>query len=182
MDGTRTSAQAPLDRLCSALSANLATAGGPTSVASLLAEYASAEGDWRDCARFVESAYTRNLIYKDEHYELLALCWSAGQESPIHNHMGQRCWMGVLEGRVEEVQYDHPAGEGPLVEKGTRTFEPGQVAFISDEIGLHLVRPADGRPAVSLHLYARPFATCRGYDPATGAERELALSYHSVRS
>ncbi len=30
--------------------------------------------------------YTRNLIYKDERFELMALCWDKGQVSRIHNH------------------------------------------------------------------------------------------------
>ncbi|MAF64552.1 MAG: hypothetical protein CMJ84_02680 [Planctomycetes bacterium] len=183
MDDQQIRSEAPLDHLCTALSAALEDGGeGAAELTPLLAAYAVGEEDWRACARFVEGGYTRNLLFRDERYELLALCWSPGQESPIHNHMGQRCWMGVLEGRIEEVQYQPPTGEGPLVEKGLRVFEPGQVAFITDEIGLHLVRPADGSPAVSLHLYSRPFEFCRGYDSATGVERELALSYHSVRS
>ena len=32
------------------------------------------------------SFYTRNLIYKDERFEMLAICWEAGQQSTIHNH------------------------------------------------------------------------------------------------
>ena len=31
-----------------------------------------------------------------------------GQRSPIHDHSHQRCWMGVLDGRVKEA-----AGQGP---------------------------------------------------------------------
>jgi cysteine dioxygenase len=182
MDGEATMSGQPLDLLCAALSAEFRRDGGVGGVATLLGNYAASEVDWKASAHFAEDLYTRNLIFKDERYELLALCWSPGQESPIHNHMGQRCWMGVLEGRIEEVQYGHPSGSGPLVETGVKVFEPGQVAFISDEIGLHLVRPVGGRSAVSLHLYSRPFETCRGYDPETGVERELTLSYHSIRS
>ncbi|MCA1608451.1 MAG: hypothetical protein LC730_03200, partial [Acidobacteria bacterium] len=37
--------------------------------------------------------YTRNLIYKDERFELMAVCWEPGQVSRIHNHFDQRCWM-----------------------------------------------------------------------------------------
>ena len=30
--------------------------------------------------------YTRNLIYKDDRFEMMAICWEKGQVSRIHNH------------------------------------------------------------------------------------------------
>src|SRR5215203_2106434 len=39
--------------------------------------------------------YTLNLIYKDDRFEMLAVCWEKGQVSRIHNHSEQRCWMTV---------------------------------------------------------------------------------------
>ena len=36
---------------------------------------------------FWDSArYTRNLIYRDQFFEVLALCWRVGQKTPIHSH------------------------------------------------------------------------------------------------
>src|SRR5687768_11479706 len=73
------------------------------AVASLLAKYALAHQDWREWALFDSECYTRNLVHHEEQFELLLLCWGAGQKSPIHNHEGQRCWMAVLEGGVTET-------------------------------------------------------------------------------
>jgi hypothetical protein len=42
--------------------------------------------------------YTRNLIDKTENYALMAICWEKGQNSSIHNHQDQNCWMAVLMG------------------------------------------------------------------------------------
>jgi hypothetical protein len=42
---------------------------------------------------YANSHYTRNLIYKCELFEILAICWNVGQVSRIHNHRGQNCWM-----------------------------------------------------------------------------------------
>ena len=47
-----------------------------------------------------EKFYTRNLIYKDERFELMALCWNKGQVSKIHNHADQMCWMTVPVGKL----------------------------------------------------------------------------------
>ncbi len=47
-----------------------------------------------------EKFYTRNLIYKDERFELMVLCWEKGQVSRVHNHSEQRCWMTVPLGKL----------------------------------------------------------------------------------
>ena len=47
-----------------------------------------------------ERCYTRNLIYKDARFELMAICWEKGQTSRVHNHAEQRCWMTVPLGKL----------------------------------------------------------------------------------
>ena len=49
---------------------------------------------------FSEAQYTRNLIFKNYLFELIALCWNAGQASNVHNHAGQNCWMTIPVGRI----------------------------------------------------------------------------------
>src|SRR6201998_3497217 len=44
--------------------------------------------------------YTRNLIDKTPLYELIAICWEIGQNSYVHNHRDQNCWMAVPIGRL----------------------------------------------------------------------------------
>ncbi len=72
-------------------------------VARMLSTYAAEHEDWRRFALFDPDVYTRNLIGRTEHYEMLLLCWNVGQKSPIHNHAGQNCWMAVMEGQVQET-------------------------------------------------------------------------------
>ena len=155
---------------------------GP-KVAQILSEYARAQRDWSEYARFTTGGYTRNLVARNEWFELLLLCWEKGQESPIHNHAGQNCWMAVLEGDIEEVQFDAPRVAAPhsLVPRGSKLLQPGKVAFINDDIALHLVRPAHGRRGVSLHLYSRPIEVCQVYDPETGRVGDRRMGYHSIR-
>ena len=49
---------------------------------------------------YAKSHYTRNLIYKCEFFEVLAICWNVGQVSRIHNHRDQNCWMVTPIGRL----------------------------------------------------------------------------------
>jgi cysteine dioxygenase len=172
-----------LDRLVSALEECFAGSPKGPGAAALLAGYAAAEDDWRRLARWSETRYTRNLVAHRADFELLLLCWGPGQESPIHNHENQNCWMGVLDGEIEEVQYAFPRPEqsGPLDALRSRVCAVGQVAFIRDEIGLHLVRGYQGQPGVSLHLYAAPYEACNVYCPQTGRVERVRLGYHSVR-
>lgn len=151
-------------------------------VARILGEYTSGHDDWRRYALFDPEYYTRNLVARNEHYEMLILCWNPGQESPIHNHAGQNCWMAILDGRMEETLFSFPHGRtaGPLTARKSRIYEPGQVAFINDDIALHRVRPVAGSRGISLHLYAKPIDVCMVYEESSGRVVESRLVYHSV--
>jgi len=151
-------------------------------VAHILSSYAAEHADWRRFALFDPEFYTRNLIGRTEHYEMLLLCWNVGQKSPIHNHAGQNCWMAVMEGEIQETLYTpQPGGApGPLQAGSSRLYVPGRVAFINDDIALHRVQPAEGTRGISLHLYSKPIDVCNVYDEATGRVVESRLVYHSI--
>lgn len=172
---------ATLTTLCRELTREFERDERGSGVAKLLAAYARAGDDWRSCEHYRASCYTRNLVFRDATYELLLLCWGAGQSSPVHNHMDQNCWMAVLDGRIEEVQFACPEGatSGELRQCRALSYERGEVAYISDDIGIHLVRPMQ-RAGVSLHLYSRPYDVCKVYDLATGVESIKALTYDSI--
>ncbi len=91
--------------------------------------------------------------------------------------------MAVLDGDVEELRYRMPeAGTGALDPHEAKVYGVGQVAFIHDDIGLHLVRSAQrDRPAVSLHLYAAPYDACNCYCPETGHITRTKLVNYSER-
>jgi cysteine dioxygenase len=168
-----------MDGLVEQLDRELARDPRGGQVAALLEGYAGVAADWRPYALFDPRTYARNLVRASEVYELLVICWQAGQASPIHDHQGQRCWMAVLEGTIEETLYREPAGRGPLIRGPVRCYGRGSVAFITDDMGLHEIRPVGG-PAVSLHLYSRPIRECRIFDRDSGEVTERALVYHSV--
>ena len=172
----------PIHELQQELVAEFARDPRGRGVAKLLAAYAAAHDDWRAYALESDGGYTRNLVARTEAFELIVLCWRAGQESPIHCHAGQHCWMAVIDGEFEEVQYDAPADvrPGPLQPVSSRSYGRGKVAYIHDDIALHIVRPKAGGSGCSLHLYSRPIDTCRIYDPRSGAVQTKTMSYHSV--
>ncbi|MEZ5428491.1 MAG: cysteine dioxygenase family protein [Pyrinomonadaceae bacterium] len=131
--------------------------------------------------------YTRNLIYKDERFELMALCWEKGQVSRIHNHADQMCWMTVPAGRLRgqnfrAVEIDEARGFCKLEE--TETFELSDclAAKVELEEPIHQILnlPEFDERAVSLHIYSKPFQTCLSYCCETDTFREVSLFYTSV--
>ena len=62
---------------------------------------------WRD------SFYTRNLIYRDELFEVMTICWSPGQKTAIHTHNGQLGWMTVAQGEIVTHEYKHERCNAP---------------------------------------------------------------------
>ena len=131
--------------------------------------------------------YTRNLIYKDERFEMMAICWESGQVSRVHNHCEQRCWMTVPIGRlkgqnfaVEEI--DESKGYCKL--KETDSFELAECLTAKVELEqpihqiLNLSDYADR--AVSIHIYSRPFDHCISYCRDTDTFKDVKLFYTSV--
>ncbi len=171
-----------IDVLAAAIESDLTRDPKGPRVAESIAKYALTHQDWRDFALFDQASYTRNLVCKTERFEMLLLCWSPGQVTPIHNHEGQRCWMGVLDGRVEETLFHLPSPANPkLSSADSKRHDRGTVAFISDDIAWHRIAQVGAERAVSLHLYSRPIARCRVFDPATNALDWRTLGLHSTR-
>ena len=118
--------------------------------------------------------YTRSLIYRNDLFQVLVLCWNVGQASPVHDHAGQRCWMSLPQGRLEITNYSFKHGkelefiDAEIVGKNESDVHVDQCCSVHQIAN----RCAWCEPAVSLHVYSRPFDSCYIYDLATG-KREL---------
>jgi cysteine dioxygenase len=171
-----------LDTLVAALEACFAADPRGSEAASLLERYAAECNDWQEYTFFEDSHYTRNLIARNQQFELMLLCWSRGQVSPIHNHEGQNCWAAVVDGPLEETRYKAaPPGQAPPRVGDVMRCEQGDVSFIRDDIALHVVGAGQEKPAVTLHLYAKPYDACNVYCQETGQVTRKRLTYDSVR-
>lgn len=138
---------------------------------------------------FSKKFYTRNLIFKNDLFELMALCWQPGQVSRIHNHSGQNCWMAIPFGKLQ-IQ-DFQLLESDLATNFCR-IEPAK-AFVIDSrvpvaevdagIPVHQVSNLDKFQtcSVSLHIYSKPFERCLVYTPRKNLVEEVNLYYTSIR-
>ena len=135
---------------------------------------------------FSKDHYTRNLIFKNDLFALIAVCWEKGQGSQIHNHQNQNCWMTIPMGRLL-VQNFRVVDQNEV--SGYCRLEP------SDTVEIHQLLPAEVDPAepvhrvlnlakfderaVSLHIYSRPFERCLVYSLETNQYEEIPLHYTS---
>jgi cysteine dioxygenase len=135
---------------------------------------------------FSKSQYTRNLIFKNELFELMAVCWDIGQISRIHNHSDQRCWMTMPIGRLRVQNFrvvvqDDKTGYCQL--KPTEVFNIQRLspAKVDPAEPVHQVfNPVEfNERAVSLHIYSKPYNRCLVYSRSKSEYRELTLSYTS---
>jgi len=125
-------------------------------------------------------SYTRNCIYRDAHFELIVICWERGQETAIHGHDGEDCWVYLLEGEMEEVYFSTDTNK-PLQEISSRKIIPQQLTFMNDTMGFHRLKNSNGGKSVSLHVYAKPIEHCVYYDENSKQFLKKTLTYDSLK-
>ena len=74
-------------------------------VSEYLNNYSISNKNLDDYVHFKDEKYCRNLIYKEDDFEILLVCWKAGQVAPIHGHEGEKCWMRVESGALRVSNY-----------------------------------------------------------------------------
>lgn len=134
-----------------------------------------------------ENFYTRNLVHKDQRFELMVICWEQGQVSRVHNHSGQKCWMTVPVGRLRGQNFsiaeiDESRGFCKLVETETFDLSDCLAAKVELEEPVHQVLnlPEFAERAVSVHIYSKPYDRCLSYCRDTDTFKEVPLFYTSI--
>lgn len=139
----------------------------------------------RRYAAWSDERYTRHLIYRDELFEILMLCWRPGQRTPVHTHNGQLGWATVALGELEVVNYqwhgcDRPENQnvvgidclsgGQKVDVrpigGARAPVGGPVATVTKNQSIHQIScpPDVTENSASIHIYSRPIDSCVAFD------------------
>lgn len=131
--------------------------------------------------------YTRNLIFKNERFEMMAICWNKGQVSKIHNHANQMCWMtvpvGTLRGQnFRAVEIDEARSFCKLEETDQFNLSDCLTAKVELEEPIHQILnlPEFDERAVSLHIYSKPFDKCLAYCKESDTFKEIQMFYTSV--
>lgn len=128
---------------------------------SMMQRLEVSEADLGDAVSFSERGYRRNLLCRGEGYEVLVLCWSPGQSSPIHDHAQSTCGVKVISGEATETRYEHDAC-GYLHPVATERFPEGSAAG-SQDADIHEIGNCTEESLVTLHVYSPPLGAMRTY-------------------
>ena len=135
---------------------------------------------------YCRTHYTRNLIFKCDLFEVIAICWEVGQVSRIHNHRGQNCWMAVPIGRLRVQNFrvdERNAARGTcrLVPSDFYDMDPDHPGTVQPEEPVHQVLnlPEFGQRATTIHIYSKPYSSCEVYSLDKGTYMDVQLYYSS---
>ena len=135
---------------------------------------------------FSKGSYTRNLIFKNEVFECMAICWEIGQHSRVHNHREQNCWMSVPVGRlrVQNYRVDHrdtSRGTCKIVPTDIYEMDAAHPCYVDPLEPVHEVLNSTefNQRAVSIHVYSKPFDHCEVYLRDQGTYSDVPLFYTS---
>lgn len=112
-------------------------------------------------ATWSSKTYTRNCLYRDQNLELILICWEPKQETSIHNHGGEECWLGICDGVIEEQHFIQEGKSLKLIQ--SENLVEGKVSYMNDKLGIHKLKNSTKKRAMSLHLYAKPIDQCEFY-------------------
>ena len=129
-------------------------------------------------SHFSKNNYTRNMIYKDSNFEVLLICWSAGQMAPIHGHEGEKCWFKILSGSLEILNYEIESTK-PLKLKQLEKIN-ASTGYLDGPADIHAINNCYKEPVKTLHVYAKPYDSCDIYDLKTNQIRRLKMNYYGI--
>ena len=151
---------------------------------SLVGRAEIAGEELRPYVKFRPGTYVRTRVLRNEHAELLVLCWKPGHYTSIHDHNGSYSVIRVLSGRMHETIYDYDPERG-LREGESHAWGAGHVT-VADIPDIHRIGNAEGggEDLITLHCYSPPFDVIRTYrlgSAETGTlrpepAREIAVS------
>ena len=112
-------------------------------------------------------------------FELVLLCWKAGQITPIHDHGGEECWVKIIDGEFKEVIYQLDDAEELKMVKSA-VAKTNDITYMIDFMGFHSLENLSDKKSMSLHLYAKPIRSCNSYDEESGKLINRELVYTTV--
>lgn len=149
-----------------------------TDYDQLLDDFDFSTIDFKPYQSWSSEKYTRNCLFKNVNFELILLCWEHGQETAIHGHDGEDCWVYLLEGGMEEVFYNI-GDDNKLIAYSSQIVVPNQVTFMNDNQGFHKLKNDVYGRSVSLHLYAKPIQNCQSFDEKSQQFVKRSLNFDS---
>jgi cysteine dioxygenase len=102
-----------------------------------------------------DNKYTRVVISKDEHLEVVVICFGPGQTSTVHDHQGSNCVIRVVDGKILETLFKE--NNDSLEKISSHYINKGEVSGL-DGVAVHQISNISKKGTVLLNFYSPPFA------------------------
>ena len=103
--------------------------------------------------------FQKNLVHRDEQFEMFLINWPVNYEGKIHNHAKNGCLLKVLKGTLQESIY-----LPNLDLQDIKIREKGNISYLDDSIGYHHIKNNNFNNSISLHIYSPPYHQTEYYD------------------
>jgi len=142
------------------------------AVAATLEAMISPDADWlpEDCLTPCDDHYARNLVYRDPEgrYSVIAMVWSNGQGTPIHDHGGLWVVECVYRGRIQVETFD----KDRQIDDKTYAFSQvstivagcGEAGALIPPYDYHRLSNPFEAPTVTVHVYGGDLTECNVYE------------------
>ncbi|WP_421765151.1 cysteine dioxygenase [Ekhidna sp.] len=112
---------------------------------------------WRD------DRYARNVLARNDNFEILLICWEKGQSSPIHDFNAQEAWIHPIEGMLREERFKINVDDDRLERVSNVLLGTDEFSYMN-QIGIHRYSNAYSARTVSLNIYRNPVTEWHVYD------------------
>jgi len=106
--------------------------------------------DYKKYKSFSDVNYKKNLVYRNDVFEMYVVCWTPYQGTPKHDHSDKGCIFKVLEGNILEYKYFNDG------KKIYYQHNVGSTGYIDNEMGIHIMKNESKTDCVSFHIYSPP--------------------------
>ena len=154
----------------------------PARMQNILDRVVLATDDVQPHTLFSENRYARNLVYKDRRFEVMVMCWKAGQRSSIHDHAGSLGGIRILKGELTECLFGR-AANGMIKSLSSAEYAIEQTRVEETSL-IHQISnlQAENGKAVSIHIYIPPLVRMNVYSLEDPAVRNILPQYFSLGS
>ncbi|GAB5538440.1 MAG: hypothetical protein Salg2KO_05430 [Salibacteraceae bacterium] len=150
----------------------------PAERGFVLENIAIPRSEFSDLASWADGCYTRNCLARCDDFEFILICWDGHCKTKIHDHSGQDCWVYQVEGTLHEIRFKGP--EHRLDAYHEEQLNPGDLGYMHDKMGYHLIENRNKQRAMSLHIYANPIDECKVFDEESSRFEITPLVYDEV--
>lgn len=110
-----------------------------------------------------DEKYARNVLARNDDFEVLLICWEKGQSSPIHDFNAQEAWVHPIEGMLREECYKINLDDDRLEKVSSVLLGTDEFSYMK-QVGIHRYSNAYSARTVSLNIYRKPVTEWHVYD------------------